>query len=163
MSWWCFKGLICSLNYSIKLGTNEKIHFASKGRIVPWLYFDLRHLAIMKALHHTTTVLQHPWLRSDERDMVWHISWGCLIRLALTGWDFALWSPAALSVLTPHSHLCQPAEKPSVTLSVLLILIALRVASSWALATLCEEQTSPSLTSHKQQTKPNSTNTHSQY
>jgi len=27
---------------------------SSKGRIVPWLYFDLRHLAVMKALHLTT-------------------------------------------------------------------------------------------------------------
>lgn len=69
-----------------------------------------------------TAVLQHPRL--------WWKIWcdiypECLIRLALTEWDFPLWSPAALSVLSPHSYLCQPAEKLSISLSVLPVL------SSW--------------------------------
>lgn len=150
---------ICSWNYSIKLRTNDKFDLASKGRIVSWLYFDLgHHLAVMKTLHHTIW-LYYSTHDSDERYGVTYLE--CLIRLALTEWDFPLWSPAALSVLSPHSYLCQPAEKRSISLSLSsLYSVAQWFASYWGLATLCEEQTPHSITSHRQQTKANSTNTH---
>lgn len=109
---------------------------------------------------HNMTVLQHPrlWWK------IWcDIYLECLSRLTLTEWDFPLWSPAALSVLSPHSYLCQPAEKLSISLSLSSpYSVAQWFASYWGLATLCEEQTPHSITSHRQQTKANSTNTHSQ-
>ncbi len=62
---------ICSWNYSIKLRTNDKFQFASKGRIVSWLYFDLGQLWKL-------FITQYDCITAPTtlmKDMVWHISW----------------------------------------------------------------------------------------
>lgn len=103
MSCWCFKALQAKHVASITVSrqTKDKFHFASRAR----LYF--LHPAFMKALHHT----KRPYESAHDSDERYGLAY-------VSEWVFPLWS-AVLSVLSPHTQLCQSAEKPSVSLSLI--------------------------------------------
>lgn len=120
MSWWYFKALQTTYAGEIILDqvrNKWKISLCQQRQNCSLALFwpGASSSSYESSPSHNMTVLQHPrlWWK------IWcDIYLECFIRFAPTEWDFPLWSPAALSVLSPHSYLCQPAEKWSVSLSL---------------------------------------------